>query len=525
MRNKRYEILILAFVLLAQSLIFALYGAHKAYIHMDEAYSLGLANYNRVEIQENSDFYDTWHSGNYYADYLTVDNNELCDFRAVYENQKNDVHPPFYYLLLRLFMNAFSDKLTFWHGILLNIVIYGFITVFTYLVAQNLLIGQRYVKEKSMVLAFVSSFTVASITNVLFIRMYSLSALLMLVMLYLHLRLCRSEEQQTSIYIAIAICALIGSLTHYYYLFYLLALFSIFACLYIYKKQYKRFFKYTCTLAAAGGMSIIIFPYSLKHLFSGYRGQGAISKLGGFSEHSQRLFLYLDKLNRFGFDGFLWVLVSLIFCAWIYKKLARKSEDITREAYIKLTVTFISAVFYFVIAAICSPYTEVRYILPVCGMLFTVLFCYLYHLFRSILCEKRCNILVVTLACIMLCTPVALNIEPESLYIDRGGAVSYVEENSSVPAVYFFELQSNRFLDDIYLFAKTERSYIAKDTEITEESIAEVFNGVDISNGVTVYINEGQNDEEILKCTARALGLEDAELLFSLNACKVYKIS
>ncbi len=523
MKNKRREIFILAVVLLAQSLIFVLYGAHKAYIHMDEAYSLGLANYNRVEIQENGDFYNTWHSGDYYSDYLTVDNNELYDFRAVYENQKNDVHPPFYYLALRFFMNAFSDKLTFWHGILLNIVIYGFITVFTYLVAQKLLVGQRYVKEKSVVLAFVSSFTVASLTNVLFIRMYSLSALLMIVTLYLHLRL-RQSEKYIPLYLCIAICALIGSLTHYYYLFYLFALYCISAFFYIYKKQHKRFLIYTYILAAAGGMSIILFPYSLNHLFSGYRGQGAISKLGGFSTHSKSLFSFLDKLNRFGFNGLLWVLVLLVFCLWIYKKLLRKGRDINREAYIKLTVTFIPAVFYFAITSVSSPYIELRYILPVCGMLFIVFFCYLYHLFRSILCEKRCNILLVALACIMLCTPLALNIEPESLYSDRAVAVSYTEENSSVPTVYFFNSQNNRFLDDIYLFAKTELSYIAKDAKMTNQSIAEIFKGVDISNGVTVYINEGQNDEEILKCTARALGLKDLELLFSLNACKVYRI-
>ena len=523
MKNKRCEIFILAVVLLAQSFIFALYGAHKPYIHMDEAYSLGLANYKRVEIQENGDFYNTWHSGDYYADYLTVNKDELCDFRAVYENQKNDVHPPFYYLLLRFFMNAFSEKLTFWHGLLLNIVIYAFITVFAYLISQILLVGQRYVKEKAVVIAFVSSLTLASLTNVLFIRMYLLSALLMLVTLYLHLRL-RQSEKYIPLYLCIAICALIGSLTHYYYLFYLFALYCISAFFYIYKKQYNRFLIYTYILAAAGGMSIIIFPYSINHLFSGYRGQGAISKLGGFSGHSERLFLFLDKLNRFGFNGLLWVLALLIICLWIYKKLLRKGGDINREAYIRLTVTFISAVFYFAITSVSSPYIELRYILPVCSMLLIVLFCYLYHLFRSILCEKRCNILLVALACIMLCFPLVSNTEPESLYSDRAGAVSYTEENSSVPAVYFLKSQNNRFLDDIYLFAKTDSSYIAKDAEINEQSIAEIFKGVDISHGVTVYINEGQNDEEILKCTARALGLEDSELLFSLNACKVYRI-
>ena len=69
---------------------------------MDEAYSLGLASYHRTEIQENEDFYNTWHNKEYYEDYLEVDSDEQNDFSQVYENQKNDVHPPLYYLLLRM---------------------------------------------------------------------------------------------------------------------------------------------------------------------------------------------------------------------------------------------------------------------------------------------------------------------------------------------------------------------------------------------------------------------------------------
>ena len=39
---------------------------------MDEAYSLGLASYDKIEIQDNADFYDTWHDNSYYEDYLAV---------------------------------------------------------------------------------------------------------------------------------------------------------------------------------------------------------------------------------------------------------------------------------------------------------------------------------------------------------------------------------------------------------------------------------------------------------------------
>ena len=108
--KRKTEIFIITAVLILQSLIFAAYGSYKQYLHMDEAYSLGLANYNRVEIQENEDFYNNWHNSSYYSDYLVVESDELYEFDSVYENQKNDVHPPFYYFLLRIFMNLFQDR-------------------------------------------------------------------------------------------------------------------------------------------------------------------------------------------------------------------------------------------------------------------------------------------------------------------------------------------------------------------------------------------------------------------------------
>ena len=85
---------IIVIILIIQTIIFVIAGINKSYIHMDEAYSLGLTNYNKVEIQQNEDFYNTWHNKEYYEDYLSVNDNEKNNFLPVYENQKNDVHPP-----------------------------------------------------------------------------------------------------------------------------------------------------------------------------------------------------------------------------------------------------------------------------------------------------------------------------------------------------------------------------------------------------------------------------------------------
>ena len=90
MKNKTIILLVIAIII--QTLIFIKVGIDKSYIHMDEAYSLGLASYNKIEIQDNADFYNTWHNKQYYEDYLTVNDNEVGKYSQVYENQKNDQH-------------------------------------------------------------------------------------------------------------------------------------------------------------------------------------------------------------------------------------------------------------------------------------------------------------------------------------------------------------------------------------------------------------------------------------------------
>lgn len=55
---------------------------------MDEMYSYGLMNYNKLNITDNEDFQNVWHNKEYYLDYLTVNQNEKWNLKPVYENQK-----------------------------------------------------------------------------------------------------------------------------------------------------------------------------------------------------------------------------------------------------------------------------------------------------------------------------------------------------------------------------------------------------------------------------------------------------
>lgn len=522
MEKKKYEKIVISIILIIQTIIFIIVGANKSYIHMDEAYSLGLASYDKVEIQDNEDFYNTWHDGKYYEDYLCVNDDEIGQYKQVYENQKNDVHPPLYYLILRFAMGFHKNSYSKWPGIIINMIIYAFVTIFMYLILTKILKDKYKYKEKSAIIAMGSSLVLASITNVIYIRMYALSTLNVLITTYLHLKLLDKKEIDYKLLTFIGVSALAGSLTHYYYLFYLAMMFIMFAIKYIKEKRYKELIAYIVTMCIAGVTSLIIFPYSIKHLFFGYRGQGALSKLTQISEFLKSIALYIQKFNRHAFNGLLFILLALIVGLGIYKKVNKKKIFENKSQYIKYIA--IPTAFYTLLVSLSAPWIELRYIMPVCGLVFILIIYLLENVLENIFNEKNVfRILTVCLA-IILITPIIFKMEPEEEFLNKRDIVEDVQNKLNVPTIYMFNSNENRFLDDILLFSKLDNSYIAKNVECTDENINKILNGKDLSNGILVFINGGQNNDEMMEKIKNATGLNEWKWIKGLNACNIYLV-
>ena len=512
---EKKEKLIIIGIIILQTIIYIICGINKSYIHMDEAYSLGLASYDKVEIQDNVDFYNTWHSSTYYEDYLSVQEDEIGKYSQVYENQKNDVHPPLYYLILRFAMGFTKGHYSKWSGIAVNIVIFAFITIFAYLILQELLKDEKNVKQKSLLLAFISSITMASLTNVLYIRMYALAQLNILITTFLHIKLLKCGKLDTKLLIAIGLSALMGSLTHYYYLFYLAPLYVIFAIMYVKQKEWKKLGLYTSAMLVAAVISLLIFPYSIQHMFFGYRGQGAMSKLSNISQFISSISQYLLKINYFGFNNILFVILIAIAILLICCKGKHNKSKVA-------LIIAIPTIIYFILVAISSPWIELRYIMPICSIIFILIMFKLYSLLKISFKEKTANTIIIVTLGVMMIAPAIFKIEPEVMFSDKKEIVSKLSNELNVPTIYMFNSQNNRFLDDILLFAKLDQSYIAKDIECTTENIKNIIQGKDISNGVVVFVNEGQENDELLNTIKDATGLKSAKYLKRLNACDVY---
>jgi len=515
MKNLKNRKVLISLIIVIQTIIFIIVGINKSYIHMDEGYSLGLANYHRVEIQDEEDFYNKWHSGEYYNDYLAVQEYEVGEFKQVYENQKNDVHPPVYYLLLRIAMGFNIGSYSKWTGIILNIIIFAFITIFMYLISKKIFQDDK----KALIISFISSITMSSLTNVIYIRMYALSTLNILITTYLHFKLFDSEKLNIKLLIVIGVSALIGSLTHYYYLFFLAMLFIIFVVKYIKEHRIKELIGYFVTMVIAGASSLIIFPYSIKHMFFGYRGQGVISKLTDITQFIASIASYIYKVNRFVFNNIL--LLIVIACIVIYIKYKKEKLDI-KNKYMKLIL--LPTLFYFLIVSVASPWIELRYIMPICSLIFVIVMYYLIKLLGNVFTEKTANIILYVTIAILLVSPIVFRIEPEVAYTDKKEIVNKLKGDYNIPTLYLFNSGHNRFLDDIYLFSILDNSYIAKDIKYIEENIKNILENKDLSKGIVLFINENQDNDSILEVVKKAIDANSVEYMKRLNACDVYYI-
>lgn len=271
---RRRRCLAIALVIVLQTAVYVFAGTQKAYYHMDEAYSYGLANYSQVEIQANADFYNHWHSGEYYEDYLVVNEDERGDFVPVYENQKNDVHPPLFYLLLRLGMELTPGSFSKWTGIVLNILAFALSSVWLFLIVEKLFAGEQRQLLRTTVLTLAASITVAAISTVIYIRMYALLTMWVTLTLYLHILLVESKQFNLKLFIGISAVAMLGVLTQYYYLFLIVPLFVMTVIKYVRQRAWRELKYYAGGLAVAAVITLLLWPHSLQHLFFGDRGGG-----------------------------------------------------------------------------------------------------------------------------------------------------------------------------------------------------------------------------------------------------------
>ena len=476
-------------------------GMKKSYYHMDEMYSYGLMNYERLNITDNPNFLDEWHTKDYYLDYLTVNSDEVWDFNAVYENQKNDVHPPFYYFLLRIAGMFSVDYFTKWTGLILNIIIFAISNLLVYKTSRLLF-------RNSLMALFVCVFNgtaIVAIDSCTYIRMYELSNLFILALTYFHIKLWRKDTVTFKNLLPIMIIFLLGGLTHYYFFIYGFIVYLLYSIKCLRKKHFKTFAKYQAIIIISAVIYLFIFPYSVEHLLTKNTSFTGTEALGLFT----RIGSYLLLINSKFFNSLI-VLFIMIIGFICYGKRTKKLRFNSQ-----LSLFILPILAYLLVVMVSSPYIETRYIIPI----YSVSVIAVFYLTKKFLFEHISNreviFMLILLVVIYAYVPILTNHQYEFAYEQYDNIVTQIKEKN-LPIVYYFNTSNNRYLDDLYLFTLTDKSIVLN-----------ANNGLDKLEDIAkeeqhfiLICNDGINED---KMKSEIKGKYN--YLQRMNACNIYEVT
>lgn len=379
------KILIAMIIILAlQSLAYIYAGREKPGLNIDEYYTYQLSNgvFGVKDPVENGKIYK---NTNPFFKEFVVNNENRFDYKEVWENQARDVHPPFYYAIFHTVSSFMPGIFSKWTGIGINIFLALFVTILVYFITKELCSNSRIALIVTLTFALAPS----SINNIVFIRMYVLLSIWILGIVLLHLKYIKKDIIDNKFFVLLAVLAVCGTLTQYYFL-----IFLFFVCLYfgvflIIKRRWFCTLKYIISLAFAGGISLLIFPAMIKHIFgSGYRGKESFANLAS-SDFGSRLSVYFKivKDQIFGGRFSTAVLLCIIFflIGMTFKNIRTKVIFYIKKNASKMIVIF-PTILYFLLVVKISPYLSERYIFciyPFIWMAFVLI------VFQGINCLKN----------------------------------------------------------------------------------------------------------------------------------------
>lgn len=364
----------------------------KVNYHMDELWSYGLANH-RGDIVMDFELGVPYDPEEVFHDYLTVQEDQRFDYANVWENQRNDNHPPLFYALLHTICSFFPGTFSKWYCGAINIAFGLLMFVFVRRLILQL--------TKSRTLQFALSVGFALSAGILnagsYLRMYwmamcwcTILASLALTILEKARERAKAERKPPTIreghlYIAYALVCALGALTHYYVVVFILFLtLALLVALLCYRQWVHGELLVASTLLAALG-AYWSFPDMVRHVFAGDRGSESLENLEDASDYPQRLNYFFHMLNDQLFGGFLVpLLVVLVLLAAACVFLHVKTD------YVPYVVLLVPLLGFFFLIGKTAVYETDRYMFPIFAVLFLWAMCLVCALSYALLraCEQ-----------------------------------------------------------------------------------------------------------------------------------------
>ena len=384
------NILIVVIYLLFCVLLFVCISEKQDFF-IDEMFTYSLSNTEHQSLTVSDNKYYLSHD--VYSAATEVNNSHRFDYSMVWNNQKNDVHPPLYYFFVHTISSFFPNTFSIWYAGMVNIL-FALLSLLS-LRKLALELTQSEVFKNIVSLGFIFSSCILSMAT--FFRMYFMALFWIVTQSYLVIRtIDRDLERKDCIYIFMV--TVLGALTHYYCVLYTILLSATLFIYFQHQNRKKEAKQYAVTVVASAIVSIAIFPPMLHHIFGSYRARESVENVFFFSGTIERLKTFWRIINVQLLGGLLLVVILATIIIIAFSLMNKKRMDL--DSYNKIIILLIPSILYFIGIAKSAIFITDRYIAPVFGLFYVCTFALVYIFLSKHLSHRQvfCIMLILCLS-------------------------------------------------------------------------------------------------------------------------------
>lgn len=488
-----------------------------------EAYRIAQTNNNAV--QKTS-----WLSGDYFKRYLTVTKGEGFNYASVYYNQRADVHPPLYYMLLHTICSFTPEKFSKWQAFVVNLVAFWIALILLFHIAEKNFGGA----DTALLVSCIFGVSSVGLSGLTFFRMYMWLTVWTLAYVDLHLFFKRCNWKLTKGRKAgLVALTVLGYLTHYYFvLFAGFTMLTVIGLMIMDGKQ-KQIVEYVRQFIWSAMIGLAVWPFSVKHVFRDYRGQEAWEAFGNAKGIWNGIKWAISCVRDKVFVKsavFLWIFVALAVVGFVLSFVVERDAEVHADRK-KMFLSFLPAGLYIVTVGAIAPLRSPRYfmnVLPLFMLMVVVVMKYLLRILTS--CRKWIRRIVVAIlgtaygiwiSCFVIPVETLEYSEQESFVVKEDTACVYV-----VPDGYYAIYTS----DAVWL-SKCSRVALIGESEVsfleTAPWDAQANQGVG-ENVIVVlspYLTDMDQTLEEVKTAMKLENVKEFEASLDSNYMRRYRFS
>ena len=431
-----------------------------------------------------------WRTREDAENYLKAKDNRF-NYASVYYNQIQDVHPPLLYMLVHTISSIFNN--TFSKYIIFAVSLPFFIG--TCILIWKILntIGRKKISILAVVLYGLS---IGAISTMMFQRMYMMLTFFSIAYLYINILIIKNDYKINKKHLlALFMISVLGFLTQYFFAIYAILVSCVMTILLIIKKKYKEIFKYIGILIIAAIIGILIFPFSIDHLFNSDRG----IKNFNTGNYFENVMTYFNLILRY--FGSKWEIALALFAIALLAIIIRRKKE--RDL---MAVLIVPTILYVMVIARITEFLELRYVMNMLPIVAILIIMAVSSIFEN----KNYNYLIGIAAVIILTGYGLLTEEPLYLYKGYNNYLEIAEKYSEDNLVYVGYTFFNH-IQSLPEFTKYKKTFMIYNDQINE---LENDEELESSNEFILSVNKYMDDEKVLKEVMDVTQYPNYELIY-----------